>query len=519
MTALVTAPARAPAVLPEPRRLESSPVAGRVTAAVLAACAARLRWDRLGAPGLYLDDAWVAISTRVNSPSALLRIGSSSPGFVLFLARPWGFLFGSTTTSLQLLPFVLGTIAPPLCFVVARAWKVRFGPALLAGALLAVAPAHRTYSTNFKQYTAETIVTLLLLWGCSFVVAAPGGRRRWVLLVAGCIAATLFSMSETIVALGVLFAAALATAQPDQARIPRLAIVAMESYVFIAVMWYSFALRPHLNAALYAFWHAKFIHVSRGITTVPGQVFARFYALFAGFSALDPRLMMVLVAGAALALLLGRPVVGVTLVLPTCLALIVAIGEVAPFGTGRTDIYLYPTFALLISAGVDQIVRALPRRMGGPLGLTTAAVAGLLLVGTRPGLPPYLSENMRPLVQRVERERTPSDTTIIYPLASFGYGLYTRSAVHIRVDNRFPMSFFVQPDDPRTFVLPMERTAPSRYAHAIDMITKNQHRVWLIGAHLWGDWPVIRSLIERRGFRVARAESTTRAVLILYVRS
>ncbi|MDQ6697561.1 MAG: hypothetical protein M3Z46_08905 [Actinomycetota bacterium] len=517
-TSRSTVPAQAPVPRRTPRRLESSAAASRVAIVALAACAARLRWDRFGASGLYLDDAWVAISTRVNGLNDLLRIGSSSPGFVLFLARPWTFLFGSSTTSLQLLPFVLGVIAPPLCFVVARAWKIRFGPAVLAGALLAVSPIHRMYSANFKQYTAEAIASLLLLWGGSFVVAEPGDRRRWIWLVVGCIAATVFSMSETIVALGVLSGAALATAQRDQAKIPRVAVVAIESYLLVAVAWYAVALRPHLNSALYTFWHAKFIHLGNGFATVPRQVFARLQSLLAGFSGLDPRLMMVMIAAAAVALLLGRPALGIAVIVPTGLALVLALGEVAPIGTGRTDIYLYPTFALLLSAGIDQIVRALPRRTAGPTGLATAAIAGLILARTQPGLTPYVSENMRPLVQRLEREKRSGDTTIIYPLASFSYGLYTRSAVHIRADEAFPMSFFVQPDDPRSFVLPMDRTHPSRYAHSIDIMTRGQHRVWLIGTHFWSDWSVIRSLMTQRGFRVALDQAATGSLLILYTR-
>ena len=94
---------------------------------VLAAWSAWLRWDRLGASGLYLDDAWVAISTRVHGISDLLRIGYTSPGFILFLVRPWARVFGSSVTSLQLLPFLLGIIGPPLCFFVRVAGRSDLG--------------------------------------------------------------------------------------------------------------------------------------------------------------------------------------------------------------------------------------------------------------------------------------------------------------------------------------------------------------------------------------------------------
>ncbi len=518
MTARATMFAPAPTARPRRPRLETSSTASRIAMVALAAFSARLRWDRLGASGLYLDDTWVALSTRVHGLGDLFRIGYTSPGFVLFLVRPWAGLFGSSVTALQLLPFVVGTIGPPLCFRVARAWRVRFGPAVLGGVLLALAPIHRSFSANLKQYTAEAVATLLLLWGCSLVVDDPGSRRRWALLVVGCAGATVLSMSEAVIVLAVLGGAMIAAAEHEHSRLPRLAIVAIEGYGLFAISWYAFVLRPHLNRALYAFWDSKFIHPSAGVGSLPGQVTARLGGLLSGFSSLDPRLMAILVVVSGLALFVGRPALGSALVLPTGLAVVLATTHMVPLGTGRTDIYLYPTLALLVATGLDELIRAFPRSVAAPTALAILIVAALLLVSARPGLPPYPSEDIQPLVQRVERERRAGDVTIIYPMASFGYALHTRSAVRIRLDDRYAMSFFAEPVEPRTFVLPMERKSPARYARSLDMMTRGQQRIWLVGAHFWPDWQVIQRILAARGFRPVRNQTTTRAMLILYAR-
>jgi hypothetical protein len=104
-------------------------------------------------------------------------------------------------------------------------------------------------------------------------------------------------------------------------------------------------------------------------------------------------------------------------------------------------------------------------------------------------------------------------------MASFGYGLSTKSAVHLQVDGRYSMSFFVVPEDPQTLVLPMERSTPKRYAPVIDRVTRGRHRVWLLGAHMWPDWQTIRTRLRQSGFRVQQYHVTTGAILILYERS
>ena len=269
---------------------------------------------------------------------------------------------------------------------------------------------------------------------------------------------------------------------------------------------------------MYTFWKSKFIHLSSGVGSVPGQVIARLGGLFSGFSDLDPRLIAVAVVASAVLVILGRPALGSALVLPIVLAVLLALAQMVPLGTGRTDIYLYPALALLIATGIDVLIRAAPRRFAASTALAIMVVAAIALVSARFTLPAYPAEDVKPLVQLVERERRADDRTIVYPMASFGYSLYTRSAIRLRVDDRFAMSFFAEPSEPRTFVLPMERKTPSRYGPPLDAITRGQHRVWLIGAHLWPDWRVIQKLLAEQGFRPVTTHTTRGAILILYAR-
>ena len=161
--------------------------------------------------------------------------------------------------------------------------------------------------------------------------------------------------------------------------------------------------KSHLNPALYAFWRGDFIHVGRGIGTVPHQIVARVRGVFLGFSGLYPGVILVLVVVSALVLLRRRPALGVTLVAPLGLAVFLAFSHVAPVGTGRTDIYLYPVLALLIATGLDEVIHLLPRRVDRPLALTALFVACVMLLTSHYGLKPSSG-------RRREAPRAPSRT-------------------------------------------------------------------------------------------------------------
>jgi hypothetical protein len=498
--------------------LARSPFVAAGVAVSLAVVGAWLRWSRLGASSLWVDDAWVAISTRVDGLDDLLRIGFTSPGFLVVL-RLWSGLAGETATTLQVLPLALGVVGPPLCFYVARAWGARLGPAVLAGALLAVAPTHRIYSTHVKHYTAEVVMALLLLWGAAAVIREPGDRRRWVALLGGCVAATVVSASEAVVVAGVLAAAYVAAARQERTWLPRLPALVFGGYLVVAAAWHMFVLRPRLNRELYQFWEEAFIQLDKGLDTVPGQVRDRLEAVIAGFTTEDSHVALVLLGVAAAVLLTRRPIAAIALLVPVSVALVLATADVAPLGGGRTDIYLYPAIALLAGLGVDEAVR-LFGRTGASLASVVALVAAIAVVArTEPtlrGYHVYPSQDLRPLVNLVERERRPGDITVVYPSASYGYGLYTKYPVRLRLDARTPVSFLVEPQDDRTVVLPMYREHPQRYRQPLSEVVGEHRRIWLIGTHLRADWSVIRRILDEHGYAVAERHVTEGAELLLY---
>jgi hypothetical protein len=81
--------------------------------------------------------------------------------------------------------------------------------------------------------------------------------------------------------------------------------------------------------------------------------------------------------------LLRRPLVAVLLVTPTMLAYLLAVLQVAPLGD-RTDIYLYPSLALLAAIAFQELPFTRPE-----FAVTGAAVLAVAVAATLPHPDPY----------------------------------------------------------------------------------------------------------------------------------
>jgi hypothetical protein len=277
--------------------------------------------------------------------------------------------------------------------------------------------------------------------------------------------------------------------------------------------------KPHTNTLLHEFWKPAFVSWNHGIGSGTTQIYERLRATVAGFSWLDPRLTLLILLAGGVVVAVRRPILGVAIWTSIAVAVALAALQVAPLGGGRTDIYLFPLFALMIGNGIDETARMLQRH---PAAVAIAGVgcvlaaAAWLTASTQRVVPRYTLEDTRPLVHLVERSRHPGDLTLIYPSTNFAYGLYTRFPIRLVHDDRYQTSFHVQPRDPRTVVLPMARDHPDRYERALQAITAP--RVWLIGSHFTPDWNVIRADLEQRGYRATQQRIASNAALILYTR-
>ena len=195
--------------------------------------------------------------------------------------------------------------------------------------------------------------------------------------------------------------------------------------------------------------------------------------------------------------------------------------RIAPIGTGRTDVYLFPGLAFLIAVSVSEIASMVAPRAGGP---PPWWVVSRLLRSWWWRSPRHSQRRTRPRIsapwctsrRRLDGPGTRSWST---PTAGFAYGIATRFPIDKRADALSPTDWVVKVGDPNVVVLEAHRDDPEKWSGPLDQITAGSPRVWLIGSHLFPDWPVLQQMLAQRGYVPVRMFTRPGAELNLFVRS
>lgn len=413
-------------------RPDGSATAGRADAtlaALLVVAAAALRLPALGPESLWLDDVWISLVHRVSDPGDVWRIGLTAPGFASLL-KGWFAVVGFSEVAAQALPFVAGIVTPAVVYLVARRFELRQVAAALAGLLLVVSPVHVTYSTRVKQFTPAALAVTVVLWLAWRAARRPADHARWAAVVAGAVLTTMLSTSALPAVAAILVGAAAAgistpSAGDDRGRLAgRVAPAAwVAGYLAFAVAWGT-AAAARIPDALHGYWAGRYLEGWGDVW----RIARRFAAGLVGVShaVAIVGLLLLVAVGLALAVVRRRPFVLIAFGGPLAGAALLALLGTAPLGTGRTDVYLYPTLALLLAWTVDRLDT---RRWGAPV-----AVVALLASAVPPPVAAYPQEQMAPLVAVLERELRPADEVVLTSSTRYGTALYGRWFTGIEPD-------------------------------------------------------------------------------------
>lgn len=501
-----------------------------------------LRLGDLGPPSLWLDDAWLAVGVRGDTWSERLRVVVSEPGYVLALFA-WLRAVGFSDTAAQLPALAAGVGGVWATMGVARrGLSMSRLASLLAGLFVATSPLHLTYSTRVKHYTLDALLTLLVLWAALAVLRRPERPRRAVLLGVTAIAVSAVSGIVAVVAGGALSVVVLA-ALAENRRVPRqqrrhgqsaaaltafTGVAALAAWFAFSAYWTSEVLGSTVNDVMRAEHAELFIPVDdvtaastrlgEGANVLLNRSVAGPWPLAAalglvGLGAVAVRRDNLDRRGGWRALLLVAPVVG---------AIGLAAAQSAPWGLGRTELYLVPLIALLAGAAVDVLV---PSRPAGGLvlsagrravGIVAASVivTGAVVdgVGERQSYP---VEDVASAVAAWEAARTHGDGLLVYSASRWAFGLYTSGDITLVADRAESRGFHVEVADVDVTLLPPTETAGVQPAlNALD----GRSRVWFLGSHRHHDWAELTTLIREAGFVRGRAYVANGGQLIEFVR-
>ena len=507
-------------------------------AAALIGLALTLRWPALDPSSLWLDDAWVALVDRTSGWQELRSVGFAAPGFAALL-QGWFAVVGFSELTAQLPALVAGVLTPAAAYLVAcwRGWH-RAG-ALVAGVVLAVGPVTVTYATRVKQYTLEGLLGVVLLALALWLLDDRTDPRRWAIFVgAGAVGTVVSAFLAPTVAAGLAAAMVASLVERDRAG-ARWAAGWGVLYGAGALAWYLVVLAPAVTSSISGFWADDFLVVGEGPGALLGSLGTAWAGVLRGFLPLGeagvPVVLatgVLVLAGVALALAGGGvaggpdrghrgPVLAVLLLTPSLVAVGLAALQLAPLGGGRTDLYLYPSLALLLAAGTDVVLRWTQRwrqlAIGASVAVLGVAVSLVLVAEPVAGYPRY---DVRPLVGTMEAEAGSDDALLIYPATVWAYALYTSTDIHLEPDPVSSWGFYPRFADPRVVVLPPGRDDPDAYRPTVAALgaETDAEVVWLLASHWREDIEDLGAQLEAVGFSGTEVERRDGARLVRWER-
>ena len=343
---------------------------------VLVGVGTALRVQGLTSLGLYRDDAWAAMSSRVGIGTAW-HMWVTAPVFY-FLERSFIGLHPGVTWWAQIPPLVVGIAAIPAIYFLARHFGFGRAVGLILALLVCVSPVCVVYSTRLKEYGTVFLVTSAVLWVAETARRRPDGARL-VGLAAVSVLAFAVSASMGPVIVGVWIALIISAARERRLRRDEVvsAVVVAGGCSIVAAIFYR-----RISPSLSKFWANNYI--------THGSVAAFLRSLNSGLWGVYLNLLHLpaLTAGSQVLLLLvllGLSVLGVarnaTMLGPACIVVVAVCGSaahVAPLGTGRTDEYLYPALLLLLASGVVSLWAGLRDHVSAE-GRTVAAAVGVVV--------------------------------------------------------------------------------------------------------------------------------------------
>jgi len=481
-------------------------------AAALAVVAAILRLPSLGPASLYRDDTWQALVTRTSGLGNLLRTGVTAPGYAALL-RGWSALAGTSTTALQVPALVAGICLPALVFLLGRRWGLSRPATAVAATLLVTGDIAVSMSTRVKPFGLDAVVAVGLIWLGTRTLELPGASRRWIALVAAGIGALVFSASTLPVTAAVALVCLVVAWRAGAMRVaaPALAVLG------IAVAgWYVAVLAPATTTELHDFWRGNYAPLTDGLRGLR-HLWVLSHA-FLGYAApaklTNARLVIwllgvVAVTGAVVLVRRGRWAQAGLAGLPIVIAASLATLELAPFGTGRTDLYLLPGLALLVAAAIDAAVNARPA-----LAPAAAVVlCAMLVAAATPSLHgTYPDEDLRGAVLAADSARGPGTVTIVLPEFGYAWAFYRGGPVIVRNDKR-AMTGFTPLAEPNVLLLPGfevaargEHTAQLRRAAAAAVDTlvapPGVAEAWVVRSDYYpaDDLPEVYGALKAAGF-------------------
>lgn len=459
--------------------LETVPPSRRpylLAACLLGLIGASLRLVELASYAFWLDEAWVALSTRAIDLAQWWLSLCITPVLWAIALKGLSFLPIPPEASLRALPFAFGVATLPAAYILGHRLAGHELGGLLALGAVALDPSSIAFSKMLKQYSAEAFFALL-----SFLALARALDARDLLsllwLAAVLVIGVGFANSQVLVAPPLLAVLLFDASSGRDARHRRRTLVAAAAIGALIAIEYFFVLAPRLGPGLQQYW-AKQLGVPVGSLRASSM-----FAIHALSSTFAPGLGGVGAAVGTVALIAAavrdRVVRLIALALAWLTAELVGLGVAGRFPLGVERLMLFYTTAFLVIAvaGMARLARPWTDRLS-PARNAAIAVAILIVLAAprdwRLIAQPRVVEDAGPLVRLVETTRAKDEPILLNNLAFFAFAFYEAP----------PPALIPAPAGVGFWPLPVDPGVQALDVAAARRALRSGRRIWFLGSHL-----------------------------------
>ena len=177
-----------------------------------------------------------------------------------------------------------------------------------------------------------------------------------------------------------------------------------------------------------------------------------------------------------------------------------------PLGTGRTDVYLFPSYALLVAVAVAEVAAMLPPRSGRHR-VTTAVLVAAVSVAPRLGTQRYPED----LTRWFASSRTLAARRADRRVPECGLRLRDRDPISDQTPAGCAPADGLggQGAGPGYVLLEPHREDPEAWAGALDQLSARSPRIWLLGSHFFSGLARAQGDDRARGYRAAGSRAGT----------
>lgn len=476
----------------------------RAAAIVVFAVGLAYRLQDFGRYGLWTDEAWVALATRVDGWTQIrLAAGPSPIGWVL-LVRAVSRLGGPPEVVLRLVSLAFGIGTMLLAHRIGSRVAGHAAGGVVALAAVAIEPWSIEMSKLLKQYAAESCIALLTL-DAACAVAMEARSPAGLAAVVG--VGVLFANTQLLLGPPVFAALTIdAAVRRDASRLRPLVGWGLAAAAALALAFW-FLIAPKVTSGLVA-WHAQYFAPTRsvgGFLRFAGDWLAGTVAMPLGIVGSTIALGMLPAAGRA-----GPVLAGIVVALAVELLALGALGKYPLVETRVVLFYLVVVAATGAAALARAALTLSTTRVGRLVGLVIAVAIAAGVARDRAFATmgkQQLFEDLGPLVREVERARRPGEPLLLYDRSSYVYAYYAADPVAL-----VPLAGNAVGYVPRIASATLFAAATLRAR--LDEGLAASPRVWVLGSRVRsGDGGLIDAALRRA--TILRSETRPRAFLVL----